>query len=79
MDTRWSTLERYWLDGHPGRDWTSVSFLIDRDGIIRWVHGGGEYHPSNDPRHARCAVEYQGLERALAAALAAPEGSATVR
>ena len=79
VDTRWSTLERYWLDGHPDRQWTSVSFLIDRNGIIRWVHGGGEYHPSDDPRHAACALEYRGFERALAAALAegAPATGAT--
>jgi hypothetical protein len=71
VDERWSTLERYWLDGHPERNWTSVSFLIDRDGVVRWVHGGGEYHASDDPRHRRCQVALDGLETALAAALAA--------
>jgi thiol-disulfide isomerase/thioredoxin len=30
VDERWSMLDRYWLGGHPERDWTSVSFLIDR-------------------------------------------------
>lgn len=69
LDQQWSTLERYWLDGHPERGWTSVSFLIDRNGRIVWVHGGGEYHPSDDPRHARCNDDYVGLERALTAAL----------
>ena len=73
MDERWSTLDRYWLDGHPERNWTSVSFLIDRDGVIRWVHGGGEYHPSSVPRHARCDLEYRGLTKALSAALLGPE------
>ena len=72
VDRHWSTLERYWLGGHPDRNWTSVSFLIDRDGHIRWVHGGGEYHRSNDPRHHRCDLQYQDLERALAEALASP-------
>jgi hypothetical protein len=75
VDTKWSTLERWWLDGHPERNWTSVSFLIGRDGKIRWVHGGGEYHPSADPMHARCDLEYRGLERAVAEALA--EGRTT--
>jgi thiol-disulfide isomerase/thioredoxin len=70
VDSQWSTLERYWLDGHPDRDWTSVSFLIDRRGVIRWVHGGGEYHPSNDPRHAGCAAQYREFEKALRTALA---------
>ena len=47
VDREWSTLDRYWLAGHPERDWTSVSFLIDREGVIRWLHGGGEYSPAH--------------------------------
>ena len=43
-------LRRWWLDGGK-RDYTSASFLIDRQGLIRWVHGGGELHPSSDPAH----------------------------
>jgi peroxiredoxin len=68
LDERWSTLDRYWLTGRE-REFTSVSFLIDRDGFIRWVHPGGEYHPSTDPAHARCDADYRGLERTLAALL----------
>jgi len=68
VDSRWTTLERYWLAGHE-REFTSVSFLIDRDGLIQWVQAGGEYHPSDDPRHARCDADYRGLERALATLL----------
>jgi thiol-disulfide isomerase/thioredoxin len=75
FDRDWTTLGRYWLDGHPDRSWTSVSFLIDREGRIRWAHGGGEYHPSTDPRHAQCDLEYRGLESALAAALAETSGA----
>jgi thiol-disulfide isomerase/thioredoxin len=71
FDRDWRTLDRYWLDADPNRNWTSVSFLIDRDGVIRWVHGGGEYHPSSDPRHRSCDLEYQGLETALRGALSA--------
>jgi thiol-disulfide isomerase/thioredoxin len=72
VDREWSTLERYWLGGHPERGWTSVSFLIDRAGNIRWLHGGGEYHLSTDPRHASCDLEYRELEKTLAAVLAEP-------
>src|SRR5262249_4701372 len=72
VDREWSTLERYWLGGHPERGWTSVSFLIDREGVIRWLHAGGEYHPSSDPRHASCDLEYRGLESTLTALLAEP-------
>jgi hypothetical protein len=72
MDENWSTLNRYWLDGHPERNWTSVSFMIGRDGRICWVHGGGEYHLSDDPAHARCVVQFHEFEHALTAALAEP-------
>ena len=72
LDRDWATLGRYWLDGHPDRNWTSVSFLIDREGRIRWVHGGGEYHPSDDPRHARCALQYQELTDVLSTLLDQP-------
>ena len=68
VDQRWSTLERYWLADHE-RGFTSVSFLIDRDGLIQWVQSGGEYHPSDDPRHASCDRDYRGLEQALATLL----------
>jgi thiol-disulfide isomerase/thioredoxin len=77
FDRDWRTLNRYWLDGSPDRNWTSVSFLIDREGVIRWVHGGGEYHPSSDPKHRSCDLEYQGLERALRDALAEPSARAS--
>jgi len=69
VDPHWGMLDRYWLAARPERNWTSVSFLIDRAGVIRWVHGGGEYHPSDDPRHARCAKQYAELERVLAEVL----------
>jgi len=77
VDRDWATLNRYWLDGHPERGWTSVSFLIDRQGVIRWVHGGGEYHRSSDPAHARCDLQYRELEQTLATVLAEPAHTAT--
>jgi thiol-disulfide isomerase/thioredoxin len=77
VDRDWVTLDRYWLAADPERNWTSVSFLIDRQGLIRWVHGGGEYHRSDDPAHARCVVQYRELQRALARALAEPARAAS--
>ncbi len=65
VDEQWTTLNRWWLANHPDRNWTSVSFLIDRDGNVRWAQGGGEYHPSSDPRHARCDASYAELERMI--------------
>jgi thiol-disulfide isomerase/thioredoxin len=40
IDDGWKTLNSYWLSGHT-RDFTSVSFLVDRHGVIRRVHPGG--------------------------------------
>ncbi len=44
IDTDWRTLRRWWLDGHDRR-FTSVSFLLDQSGIIRYIHPGGTYTP----------------------------------
>lgn len=44
IDPEWRTLRRWWLDG-SGQDWTSVSFLMDRQGIVRYIHPGGAYAP----------------------------------
>jgi len=75
IDQDWETLSRYWLAGHPERNWTSVSFLIDRDGNFAWVHGGGEYHHNDDPKHARCDLEARRLEETLVPLLARTPGS----
>lgn len=40
IDKDWSTLESWWLGGHE-RPYTSVSFLIDKAGVVRRVHLGG--------------------------------------
>lgn len=65
VDDRWDTLRHWWLDGHPERNWVSVSFLLDREGVVRWVHGGGEYHPTAEPRHHACNASYEALEREI--------------
>jgi thiol-disulfide isomerase/thioredoxin len=41
VDAEWKTLNRYLLDQFPNAPFTSVSFLIDQEGIIRYVHSGG--------------------------------------
>ena len=46
IDHDWKTLRAWWLDQHPG--WTSLSFLIDKRGTVRFVHTGGEYGPGSD-------------------------------
>jgi thiol-disulfide isomerase/thioredoxin len=42
VDPGWKTLKRWWLGGGD-RKWTSVSFLLDRRGVVRFVHPGGRY------------------------------------
>ena len=42
VDPDWRTLQHWWLKGRP-QSWTSVSFLIDKKGIVRHVHPGGSY------------------------------------
>jgi peroxiredoxin len=39
IDRDWKTLKQWWLDGAQ-RPATSVSFLIDRHGVIRHIHPG---------------------------------------
>ncbi len=43
LDPDWTVLHRYWLGGHRRRA-TSASFLIDRRGVIRYVHPGPAFH-----------------------------------
>jgi hypothetical protein len=40
IDPDWRTLRRWWLDGAE-RGFTSASFLLDREGAVRWIHPGG--------------------------------------
>lgn len=43
VDDDWATLKKFWLDRVPDADFTSVSFLIDKQGIVRYIHPGGLY------------------------------------
>ena len=77
VDEEWTTLNRWWLANHSERNWTSVSFLVDQDGIVRWAQGGGEYHLSDDPSHAKCDLSYRELERTIQRLLADREAPAS--
>lgn len=57
IDRDWRTLDRWWMDDHPD-GYTSVSFLIDRAGVVRFVHTGGTYPPgSDDARQIRAWID----------------------
>ncbi len=42
VDHDWKTIKAWWLQDDR-RKWTSVSFLLDRKGLIRYIHPGGQY------------------------------------
>jgi thiol-disulfide isomerase/thioredoxin len=53
VDSGWRLVEDWWL-ARTQTDWTSVTWILGRDGRIRYVHPGGEYHASGGRDHARC-------------------------
>jgi peroxiredoxin len=69
-DWRNGTLADWWLTGSE-RPATSVTFLLDKSGVIQFVHPGMEYHdPNGSDGHAMCASDMAGIrsqvERLLA-------------
>ena len=58
IDPDWKTLKRWWLDRE--RNWTSVSFLLDKKGVIRFIHPGGKYAPES-PEMAEIEKEIEAL------------------
>jgi peroxiredoxin len=74
IDDGWETVRAYGVGGVFKR-FTSVTFLIDRDGIIRFVHDGGEYHEDGGAGHEECAAAYRALHAAIRTALGRQGGS----
>ncbi len=69
IDRDWSILSRWWLDGERRRA-TSVSFLIDRRGEIRYVHPGPAFHREvlhGDDQPRADFLELQGMIEKLLA------------
>jgi peroxiredoxin len=63
IDPDWKTLRQWWL-GSGGKRWTSVTFLLDREGAIRHIHPGGQYVQGDD--------DYRALEGMILKLLAEP-------
>jgi peroxiredoxin len=63
IDPQWTTLRRWWLDAHD-RGWTSVTMLLDRQGVIRHVHPGGAFFKGE--------AGYDALEKKIEELLAEP-------
>ncbi len=56
IDADWETLKNWWLKGEDQR-WTSVTFVLNRQGVIRHIHPGGSYQ-KGEPA-------YEALERVI--------------
>jgi peroxiredoxin len=69
-DWRNRTLKQWWLTG-PKRPATSVTFLVDKSGVIRFVHPGMEYHDADGREgHEVCANDMATLRAAIESLLA---------
>jgi peroxiredoxin len=56
-DPEWTTVKAYGV-GTTFKNFTSVSFLIDQTGVIRWVHDGGTI---DEPARASLETAIEGL------------------
>lgn len=61
LDLDWRALRRYWLAKGRNR-WTSVSFLVDKRGKIRYIHPGGEYYKGEDAAQTEAERDYEELK-----------------
>lgn len=73
LDSRWETLNRYWLD-RADAELTSTTFLIDRKGVIRYIQPDGQYEKNSPSRAAR--REYSKLEKEIETLLKSDEATA---
>jgi len=64
VDAEWKTLKNWWLDAGKHR-WTSVSFLLDRQGMIRHIHPGGDYYPDLQNRDSEANQDYLKMREAI--------------
>ncbi len=72
IDRDWSILRRWWLDGGRRRA-TSVSFLIDKRGLIRHIHPGPAYHREVVAGDERPSQDFARLQQKIEELLAEPK------
>ncbi len=64
QDNDWKVINSYWLGGKD-RSFTSVSFLVDKKGVIRFVHDGGEFHKRGGSEHLDCQRAYRTIDQTI--------------
>ncbi len=64
VDTDWRLVDRWWRAASDN-GWTSITWILDRSGVIRSVHPGGEYHDGGGPAHARCREDERAIRRTI--------------
>ena len=64
LDQDWSELKRLWLLTGRRRA-TSAAFLVDRNGVIRFVHPGPAFYPSDNPTDGSPNRDYELLDQAI--------------
>jgi AhpC/TSA family len=69
VDPDWALVKSWWL-GRSSNSWTSVTWVLDKKGRIRFVHPGGEYHAGGGVDHAQCRADDEQLRATLARLLA---------
>src|ERR1035441_4430911 len=73
LDSRWETMNRYWLR-QSDADLAGATFLIDRQGIIRYIQPDGE--SKNDAGNRALRKKYEKLANKIENLLQPEEGPA---
>jgi thiol-disulfide isomerase/thioredoxin len=66
VDVDWSAQKTLYLN-NPGA--TSISVLVDKEGVIRFVHPGPDYFPSDQKDKSRQDSDYHLMQQAIEALL----------
>jgi thiol-disulfide isomerase/thioredoxin len=64
LDLDWSELKKFYLDTGR-RDFTSASFVVGADGVIRHAHPGPRFYPSDAPADATYDRDFRRLKAAV--------------
>jgi len=62
VDVDWSAQKKLYPN-NPGA--TSISVLVDKEGVIRFVHPGPDYFPSDQKEKARQDSDYHLMQQAI--------------